>query len=151
MKLLHTMIRVKDIREATMTEEKKKVAKKNIFAFYIGRPISYFFTIPFLYLKIKPNLITTFSMIFSLIGFVFSSYSKIAFFPLIGWFFYFLWNIFDGVDGNVARYKKEFSKNSSLITHSAVSCCDIVDYSVDSPYTTRHHTHHPNRCILLKM
>ena len=47
--------------------------------------------------------------------------------------------------------EKEFSKNSSLITRSAISCCSIEVYSVGSPYTTRHHTHHPNRCILLRM
>ena len=45
--------------------------------------------------------------------------------------------------------KKEFSKNSSLVTRNAVIYCDIEDYSVDSPYTTRHHTHHPNKGILL--
>ena len=47
--------------------------------------------------------------------------------------------------------EKEFSKNSSLVTHNAVSCWDIEAYSANSPYTTRHHTHHPNRCILLRM
>ena len=47
--------------------------------------------------------------------------------------------------------EKEFSKNSSLVTRNAVSYCIIVAYSVNSPYTTRHHTHHPNRCILLRM
>ena len=47
--------------------------------------------------------------------------------------------------------EKEFSKNSSLITRSAVSCCGIVVYSVDSPYATRHPTRHKNRCILLRM
>ncbi len=47
--------------------------------------------------------------------------------------------------------KKEFSKNSSLITRSAVSYCDIVIYSVDSTYITRHPTRHPKRCILLRM
>ena len=45
--------------------------------------------------------------------------------------------------------EKEFSKNSSLITSNAVSYCSIGAYNVDSPYTTRHHTHHLNRCILL--
>ena len=45
--------------------------------------------------------------------------------------------------------KNEFSKNSSLVTRNAVIYCDIEDYSVDSPYTTRHHTHHPNKGILL--
>ncbi len=47
--------------------------------------------------------------------------------------------------------EKEFSKNSSLITRNAVSYCDIEVYSDNSPYTTRHHTHHQNSCILLRM
>ena len=52
---------------------------------------------------------------------------------------------------SISGSEKEFSKNSSLITRSAISCCSIEVYSVNSPYTTRHHTHHPNRCILLRM
>ena len=51
----------------------------------------------------------------------------------------------------VSYSENEFSKNSSLITRSAVSYCSIGAYSVDSPYTTRHHTHHLIRCILLRM
>ena len=47
--------------------------------------------------------------------------------------------------------KKEFSKNSSLITRNAVSCCDIDAYSANSPCTTRHPTRHLNCCILLRM
>ena len=49
----------------------------------------------------------------------------------------------------ISRSKKEFWKNSSLVTHNAVSCCDIEDCSADSPYVTRHPTHHQNLCILL--
>ena len=49
----------------------------------------------------------------------------------------------------ILRAKKEFSKNSSLVTRNAVIYCDIEDYSVDLPYTTRHHTQHPNKGILL--
>ena len=33
---------------------------------------------------------------------------------MVGWIFFFLWNLFDGVDGNVARYKEQYSKNGSL-------------------------------------
>ena len=47
--------------------------------------------------------------------------------------------------------EKEFWKNSSLITRNAVSHCVNVVYSVDSPHTTRHPTHHQNPCILLRM
>ena len=49
----------------------------------------------------------------------------------------------------ILRSKKEFSKNSSLVTRNAVNYCDIEDYSFDSPHTTRHLTRHPNKCILL--
>ena len=55
-----------------------------------------------------------------------------------------------GENDIVSYSEKEFSKNSSLITHSAVSYCSIGAYSGDSPYTTRHHTHHHIRCILLR-
>ena len=47
--------------------------------------------------------------------------------------------------------EKSFQKNSSLVTRNAVSCWDIEAYSVNSPCTTRHHTRHPNRCMLLRM
>ena len=45
--------------------------------------------------------------------------------------------------------KKEFRKNSSLITRNAVSCYVFDVYSADSPYATRHPTRHENLCILL--
>ena len=49
------------------------------------------------------------------------------------------------------RSEKKFSKNSSLVTRNAVNGWDIEAYSVNSPYTTRHPTHHQNRCILLRV
>ena len=52
---------------------------------------------------------------------------------------------------SISGSEKEFSKSSSLVTRSVVSCCDVDVYSANSPYATRHHTHHPNRCILLRM
>ena len=56
-----------------------------------------------------------------------------------------------GENDIVSYSEKEFSKNSSLITRNAVSYCDIEVYSDNSPYTTRHHTHYQNSCILLRM
>ena len=55
------------------------------------------------------------------------------------------------VEITILRSEKEFSKNSSLVTRNAVSCWDIEAYSANSPYATRHHTCHPNRCMLLSM
>ena len=58
-----------------------------------------------------------------------------------------VWNC--NVEIAILRSKKEFSKNSSLVTHNAVNYCDIEDYSFDSPHTTRHLTRHPDKGILL--
>jgi len=108
------MITIKDVKAKTMTQEKEKSAKNDWFAYYVGRPISYFFTIPFLYTNIKPNTITLISMIFVVIGTVLTCLNVWVWLPLLGWVGFFLWNIFDGIDGNVARYKQEFSKNGSV-------------------------------------
>lgn len=43
------MITPKDIENKTMSPEKRKSAKNDYFAFYVGRPLSYILTIPFLY------------------------------------------------------------------------------------------------------
>ncbi len=47
--------------------------------------------------------------------------------------------------------KKEFLKNSSLVTRNAVSRYALGVYNADSPYATRHPTRHQNLCILLIM
>lgn len=109
------MITLKDIKNKTMTESKREFAKLDIFAYYVGRPISYVFTWPLLYTKIKPNTISYISFLFIILGFVFTSFFDTPLFILIGWLFFFLWNIFDGVDGNIARYKGIYSKNGGVI------------------------------------
>ena len=108
------MITVKEIANKTMNSEKKAMAKNDYFAFYIGRPISYVFTIPFLYSGLTPNAISLLSMIPLIIGFVIFCFSTMKSSLVIGWIMFFLWNILDGVDGNVARYKKQFSKIGSV-------------------------------------
>lgn len=105
---------VKEIAEKTMSESKKASAKNDLFAFYIGRPLSYVMTIPFLYTNIKPNTITLLSVIPTAIGFVLSCFVDSKPGMLLCWLMYFLWNLLDGVDGNVARYKKQFSKLGSV-------------------------------------
>lgn len=104
------MVTIKELRDKTMTENKKKEAKNDLFAFYIGRPISYVFTIPCLAVGVKPNTISLISLIVSIIGFLLVSFGKSIDIVLLGWFFFFLWNIFDGVDGNIARYTNQTSK-----------------------------------------
>ena len=105
----------KDLKTKTMTKEKKAQAKNDIFAFYIGRPLSYILTVPFLKLNVKPNTVSLISIIPVIIGFLFVGFGKTFFFKILGWVCFFLWNLLDGVDGNIARYTKQFSKTGSLL------------------------------------
>lgn len=109
------MITAKQIEKNSMTEEKKKESRYNLLSTYCWRPIAYWLTIPFIYLKVSPNLITIISIFFSIIGFFFISFSKTTVGALIGCFFYFLWIMFDCIDGTIARYNKSFSMLGDLL------------------------------------
>ncbi|MDN7145080.1 CDP-alcohol phosphatidyltransferase family protein [Liquorilactobacillus mali] len=108
------MINPSDIEKKTMTQEKRKMAKNDYIAYYFGRKLSYILTIPFLYFNISPNVISIISMVPILIGFFLFliGHSSVMFFG--GWVFLFLWNLIDGVDGNVARYKEQYSAMGSV-------------------------------------
>lgn len=108
------MITIKDIEKITMSPEKRKSAKNDFFAFYIGRPLSYAMTVPFLHTNISPNTVSLFSIVPLLIGFVIMSIGTTKGMLCIGWLMFFLWNLLDGVDGNIARYKEEYSKFGSV-------------------------------------
>lgn len=108
------MITPKQIEKATMSDEKRKTAKNDYFAFYVGRPLSYVLTIPFLYTNISPNAISIISIIPIIVGFIIMCVGTSKEVLLIGWLMFFLWNLLDGVDGNVARFKKQFSKMGSV-------------------------------------
>lgn len=109
------MITLRDIEKKTMTKAKREEACNSYFAFFIGRPLSYIFTIPFLYTNISPNTVTFFSILFAIIGFICISISNSLMYRLIGFLFFFLWNMGDGVDGNIARYKGLKSSNGDLL------------------------------------
>ena len=109
------MITPKDIERKTMTEAKRKEACNSIFAFYIGRPISYVLTIPFLYTNISPNTVTMASILFCIAGFGIVSFAQTTTLRLIGVLCFFLWNMGDGIDGNIARYKGLKSSNGDLL------------------------------------
>ena len=109
------MISIKSIGQKTMTEEKKREAKKDIVAFYVGRPLSYILTIPFLKTKMTPNQISILSIVPLIIGTALVTISSNQFVLLLSWLCFFLWNLLDGVDGNVARFKGITSPMGSVI------------------------------------
>lgn len=108
------MITPKEIAGKTMTPEKRAMAHKDYFAFYIGRPLSYVLSIPFLYFTLSPNAISILSMVPLAVGFLIFCFAHTKGVLVIGWLLFFLWNLLDGVDGNVARYKKQFSRMGSV-------------------------------------
>ena len=108
------MITPTDIQNKTMSPEKKKTARNDYFAFYVGRPLSYVLTIPFLYTNISPNTVSIISIVPLIIGFILMSIGTSRNIFIFGWICFFLWNLLDGVDGNIARYKKQFSKMGSV-------------------------------------
>ncbi|RHR03247.1 CDP-alcohol phosphatidyltransferase family protein [Clostridium sp. AF20-7] len=97
-----------------MSPEKRKSAKNDYFAFYIGRPLSYILTIPFLHTNISPNTVSLISIIPIIVGFLLMCIGNTNTVLIVGWLMFFLWNLLDGVDGNIARYKKQFSKMGSV-------------------------------------
>ena len=108
------MVRPKEIEQKTMSQEKRKSAKNDYFAFYVGRPLSYILTIPFLYTEITPNAVSLISIAPLVLGFIVMYFAKSTVVMLLGWGCFFLWNLLDGVDGNIARYKKQFSPLGSV-------------------------------------
>lgn len=105
---------IRDLAKKTMTDEKRKQAKNDFFAYYIGRPLSYILTVPFLKLGIKPNTVSFISIFPSIIGFFMIGFGDTLIIKILGWLMFLLWNLLDGVDGNIARYKKQFSKTGAL-------------------------------------
>lgn len=113
-KVEKVMITPKEIEQKTMSPEKRKSAKNDYFAFYVGRPLSYLLTIPFLYTNISPNMVSLLSIVPILVGFMIMSLAQTKTVMVIGWTFFFLWNLLDGVDGNISRFKNQFSPVGSV-------------------------------------
>lgn len=97
-----------------MPKEKYIDAKKDIIAFYIGRPVSDFFTYVCLKFKIRATSVSKLSCISTLAAllmFVFV-HNKIG--AILGYFFVLCWDVMDGIDGTIARYTDTCSQNGEL-------------------------------------
>ncbi|QYH55437.1 CDP-alcohol phosphatidyltransferase [Liquorilactobacillus nagelii DSM 13675] len=111
-----------------MTHEKKRMAKNDYIAYYVGRKLSYILTVPFLYTKLTPNFISMLSMVPLIVGFYFFYVAKSSFLLIIGWLCLFLWNLIDGVDGNVARYRKQYSEIGSVFDATSGYLAMVVTF-----------------------
>ena len=104
----------KEIYDIAVPERKRKEERWNLFAGHIGRPLSVLMTVPLTKTQVKPTTVTGWSLIALLIGSVLVSISYSMTMTLVGWCFFFLWNLLDGVDGNLARSTKQCSNLGDL-------------------------------------
>lgn len=104
----------KEVYDIAVPAAKRKKERWNLFAGQIGRPISVLMTLPFIGTKITPSQVTLWSLICAIIGAVLVSLNINLTWSLVGWGFFFLWNLLDGVDGNLARATNQCSPMGEL-------------------------------------
>lgn len=104
----------REIYDIAVPPHKRKEERWNIFAGHIGRPISVLMTVPLTKTSIKPTTVTGWSLIALIIGAILVSIHYNMTLTIIGWFFFLLWNLLDGVDGNLARSTNQCSNLGDL-------------------------------------
>lgn len=122
------MITIKELHKKTLPENKKKAVKRDIISYYLWRPICDYLTILLINTNITATTITKvsfYSCLLALASFIFFT-NKVG--ALLAWGFLWVWNILDGVDGNIARYKNQCSKEGDLWDAVAGYLCMIVMY-----------------------
>lgn len=66
------------------------MAKNDYFAFYVGRPLSYLLTVPFVKTNITPNQISYLSIIPLIVGFIIMIFTTDFVVLLLAWFLFFM-------------------------------------------------------------
>lgn len=99
----------KEIYDIAVPERKRKEERVNVFVTYFVRPLSIVFTKLLLNTQASPIFITKLSIVCLIVAFLCMLLSKCLIGYVIGWVLVFIWSILDGVDGNIARCKKQCS------------------------------------------
>lgn len=121
------MITFEELHKKTLPEHKKAAIKIDIISYYLWRPVCDFFSILFMG-KIGATTVTIISFYACVISLVFFSLKLGIISSLLGYFFLWIWNIADGVDGNIARYTDTCSKSGDLWDAVAGYAAMIVFY-----------------------
>lgn len=107
-------ISIKELHQRTLPEEKKKAVKIDFISYYLWRPLCDLISVVLINTNIKATTVTIFSF-----WMAFLAIPTFMFFPgikgaLLGYLLIWIWNIADGIDGNIARYKRTFSKKGDF-------------------------------------
>ena len=129
------MIKYQELVKVTMPPEKKTSASKCIVGHYFVRPISNVITIPLLDMGVSAVTVTKISCFFSIIAMLFflTPINLLGFWG--GWICIFIWNILDGIDGNIARFTSTCSKEGEL-WDATVGWIALVSFYVGMGFVT---------------
>lgn len=104
----------KEIYDIAMPMAKRKEERLNIWVTIAVRPLSVLLIKPLINNKVKPTTITKISVLASLVGFFLLAFGQSLEYGLMGWLFFFIWAVLDGVDGNLARCTNQCSPLGDL-------------------------------------
>lgn len=121
------MIDFKELHKKTLPEHKKVAVKIDFVSYYLWRPICDLVSI-LLMGRISATTITIVSFYSCIISLVCFSLKQEVSSALLGYFFLWIWNIADGIDGNIARYTDTCSKSGDLWDAVAGYAAMIVFY-----------------------
>ena len=99
--------------------------QEQIYAWYVTRRLSPYFTVLFLKARLTPNQVTSISILSAVIaGLFFTGATPV--WCLLGALFFNLMYILDGSDGELARIKKIFSKEGEYLDKLGHYICDLA-------------------------
>ena len=108
------MIKYSDLTKKTMPPEKLKKAKQCVIGHYLVRPICNVLSIPLIEADVNPTTITKISSLFPVLAVVSVVFCKNDFGFFLAWTLFFVWNVLDGIDGNIARYNDKCTTYGDL-------------------------------------
>lgn len=121
------MISFEELHKKTLPEHKKAAVKIDVVSYYLWRPICDFLSI-LLMGKIGATTVTIISFFACIVSVFFFSLKLGMTSALLGYFFLWIWNIADGIDGNIARYTDTCSRSGDLWDAVAGYAAMIVFY-----------------------
>lgn len=113
-------MKLKEIKEIVLPEEKRSMEQFTFMTQFIFRPISLVFTKFLIKTPVTPNCISLLSFFCVAIGLVVLWFTDLG---VVAWGCFMLWGVLDCADGNIARIKKMSSKNGELWDAMAGYAC----------------------------
>lgn len=108
------MITYSQLTKKAMPPSKEKTAKRCVVSHYVFRPICNIISIPLIEIGVEPTTVTIWSLIPLIAAFFVFLFSKDQAGFIWGWILVFVWNIMDGIDGNIARYCEKTSYRGEM-------------------------------------